>query len=146
MYYRLPVSGAPFLSLLLIQILIPNVSFIGHLSGIVLGYLSGWGWFDFITLPLTFSFLACLSLYHLPTDSSIYKIQGLSDADEDVIESKFPQKYIIASLLFVGTLPILYFNDYATMLSAMFLCCLFFYTIMKYFRCILLFILLYFRS
>ncbi|WOL03647.1 rhomboid protein [Canna indica] len=39
----LPISFAPFESLIFTSIIVPQASFIGHLSGIIVGYLIGWG-------------------------------------------------------------------------------------------------------
>nr|AIY60676.1 rhomboid protein Illhe_RBL13 [Illicium henryi] len=39
----LPISFAPFESLVFTSIIVPQASFIGHLSGIIVGYLIGWG-------------------------------------------------------------------------------------------------------
>ncbi|XP_072972663.1 RHOMBOID-like protein 13 [Typha angustifolia] len=39
----LPISFAPFESLIFTSIIVPQASFIGHLSGIVVGYSIGWG-------------------------------------------------------------------------------------------------------
>eukprot|EP00232_Nephroselmis_pyriformis_P008570 CAMPEP_0182880950 /NCGR_PEP_ID=MMETSP0034_2-20130328/16882_1 /TAXON_ID=156128 /ORGANISM="Nephroselmis pyriformis, Strain CCMP717" /LENGTH=169 /DNA_ID=CAMNT_0025013961 /DNA_START=41 /DNA_END=547 /DNA_ORIENTATION=- len=47
--FQLPAHLAPFGSLLLTQVLIPQASFVGHLSGIVVGYAVAAGafkWFD----------------------------------------------------------------------------------------------------
>jgi len=45
-YVKLPMSFAPFASLIFTQILIPRASFIGHLSGIIVGFLISWHFFD----------------------------------------------------------------------------------------------------
>ncbi|KAH0462825.1 hypothetical protein IEQ34_010400 [Dendrobium chrysotoxum] len=39
----LPISFAPFESLIFTSIIVPQASFIGHLSGIIVGYSIGWG-------------------------------------------------------------------------------------------------------
>lgn len=39
----LPISFAPFESLVFTSLIVPQASFLGHLSGIVIGYLIGWG-------------------------------------------------------------------------------------------------------
>eukprot|EP00727_Mastigamoeba_balamuthi_P003615 m51a1_g13250 hypothetical protein (258) ;mRNA; f:294-1719 len=41
--FSIPLSLMPFGALLLTQLLVPNASLTGHLSGIVLGYLMSWG-------------------------------------------------------------------------------------------------------
>lgn len=42
-FFRVPYSMSPFFSLIFTQILIPKVDFVGHLSGILVGYWQGWG-------------------------------------------------------------------------------------------------------
>jgi len=44
-------SVAPVFSLLLTQILVPNVSFVGHFTGILAGYLVGFGACDWVFKP-----------------------------------------------------------------------------------------------
>lgn len=46
---NVPVLLAPFGSLILTSILIPRASFVGHLSGILAGYLIATGAFDWLT-------------------------------------------------------------------------------------------------
>ena len=38
---KIPWSLTPFIELILIQILVPTASFVGHLSGIIIGFLIG---------------------------------------------------------------------------------------------------------
>lgn len=45
----LPLSLAPFGSLLLTQLLVPNASLVGHLAGIIAGYFYSWGFFAWFT-------------------------------------------------------------------------------------------------
>ncbi|XP_060215927.1 RHOMBOID-like protein 13 [Lycium barbarum] len=42
-FLSLPISFAPFESLIFTSIIVPQASFIGHLSGIIVGYAVGWG-------------------------------------------------------------------------------------------------------
>ncbi|ESW03934.1 hypothetical protein PHAVU_011G053600 [Phaseolus vulgaris] len=42
-FLSLPISFAPFESLIFTSIIVPQASFIGHLSGIVVGYAIAWG-------------------------------------------------------------------------------------------------------
>ena len=56
----LPVSFAPFASLLLVQLLVPNASMSGHLAGIVVGYAIGYGAFDWLT-----PYWACVTAFWL---------------------------------------------------------------------------------
>ncbi|KAK9819657.1 hypothetical protein WJX72_000848 [[Myrmecia] bisecta] len=46
---ELPMSLTPFGSLILTSIIIPRASFIGHLSGILVGYCTAFGAFDWLT-------------------------------------------------------------------------------------------------
>lgn len=54
----IPVNLGPFLLLVVTKLLIPRSSFIGHLSGIVIGYPLAWGMLNWLGLPLTLSCLA----------------------------------------------------------------------------------------
>ncbi|KAL0456259.1 UNVERIFIED_CONTAM: RHOMBOID-like protein 13 [Sesamum latifolium] len=42
-FLSLPISFAPFESLIFTSIIVPQASFIGHLSGIIVGYAIAWG-------------------------------------------------------------------------------------------------------
>ncbi|KAK6118616.1 hypothetical protein DH2020_047608 [Rehmannia glutinosa] len=42
-FLSLPISFAPFESLVFTSIIVPQASFIGHLSGIIIGYAIAWG-------------------------------------------------------------------------------------------------------
>ncbi|KAK6930551.1 Peptidase S54, rhomboid domain [Dillenia turbinata] len=42
-FLSLPISFAPFESLIFTSIIVPQASFLGHLSGIIVGYSIGWG-------------------------------------------------------------------------------------------------------
>lgn len=42
-FLSLPISFAPFESLIFTSIIVPQASFLGHLSGIIVGYAIGWG-------------------------------------------------------------------------------------------------------
>mmetsp|Transcript_31999 Transcript_31999/g.51683 ORF Transcript_31999/g.51683 Transcript_31999/m.51683 type:complete len:267 (-) Transcript_31999:552-1352(-) len=46
---QLPISYAPFGSLILTSILVPQASFLGHLAGIIIGLGIGWGLFEWVT-------------------------------------------------------------------------------------------------
>jgi len=45
----IPTALAPFVSLILTQLIIPNASFVGHLAGIVIGYLIAFGVFGWFS-------------------------------------------------------------------------------------------------
>eukprot|EP00002_Diphylleia_rotans_P004278 TRINITY_DN13093_c0_g1_i1.p1 TRINITY_DN13093_c0_g1~~TRINITY_DN13093_c0_g1_i1.p1 ORF type:complete len:259 (-),score=37.81 TRINITY_DN13093_c0_g1_i1:83-859(-) len=53
---KLPLNLAPFGSLIFTSLIIPRASFIGHLSGIIVGYLISWHVFDWFT---DYLFLCC---------------------------------------------------------------------------------------
>ncbi|KAB1213271.1 Rhomboid-related protein 4 [Morella rubra] len=42
-FLSLPISFAPFESLVFTSIIVPQASFLGHLAGIIVGYAIGWG-------------------------------------------------------------------------------------------------------
>lgn len=64
----IPYALSPFISLIVTQLLIPRVSFMGHLCGILAGYLIGWGILDSVrgfwiwVAFVSFVFLCYLSL------------------------------------------------------------------------------------
>ena len=47
-FFGVPKVFAPFVMLILTELMVPNSSLMGHLSGIVIGYLVGLGLFDWI--------------------------------------------------------------------------------------------------
>ena len=47
-FFKVPFSVSPFMSLIMTQMIIPHVDFVGHLSGILAGYLVCWGFFDWL--------------------------------------------------------------------------------------------------
>eukprot|EP00976_Prorocentrum_cordatum_P112653 1195571-Prorocentrum_minimum.AAC.4 len=55
----LPMSLAPFGSLVFTSIIVPQASFVGHLAGILVGYLIAWSWFDWIDGYTTFVLYVC---------------------------------------------------------------------------------------
>lgn len=63
-----PYSFRPFADLLLIQTLVPNASFFGHLAGIIIGYAIAWKLFFWVTPRLVYHltpwiFLICFGSY-----------------------------------------------------------------------------------
>uniref|UniRef100_A0A6U5CWQ2 Peptidase S54 rhomboid domain-containing protein n=1 Tax=Hemiselmis andersenii TaxID=464988 RepID=A0A6U5CWQ2_HEMAN len=48
-FFRVPFSISPFVSLIVTQVMIPNVDFWGHLAGIAAGYIEGWGLVAWLT-------------------------------------------------------------------------------------------------
>ncbi|CAL8461946.1 g1477 [Coccomyxa elongata] len=65
---NIPMWLTPFASLVLTSIIIPRASFLGHLSGIVVGYMVASGIFDWLTLWWLLSltaWTAALLVFHL---------------------------------------------------------------------------------
>ena len=60
---NLPWSIAPFVQIIMTSILIPNASFIGHLSGVIIGYLIRWHFFDWLTPQLFYNILPWISIF-----------------------------------------------------------------------------------
>lgn len=48
----LKLNAAPFVMLVLTQIVVPRASFLGHLCGLLVGFPLGWGWLQWCTPPL----------------------------------------------------------------------------------------------
>ena len=59
----IPVNIGPFVLLLFTKLILPRSSFIGHLSGIIIGYPLAWNLLNWVSLPLVVSLLAAAWLY-----------------------------------------------------------------------------------
>ena len=78
---RLPINLGPFLLLFLIQLLIPQSSFLGHASGIVAGLVVLWGGLAWVSPPLLASGLSLLATVHAVKVHSSISLSGeLSDS------------------------------------------------------------------
>jgi membrane associated rhomboid family serine protease len=63
---------APFASLILTQVMVPNASFIGHAAGMLIGYLVGFGvffWYDNYLFVCTFMWFAIALVHNVKTHS-----------------------------------------------------------------------------
>lgn len=58
-----PVNIGPVLLLIITKVVIPRSSFLGHLSGIVIGYPVAWNLLNWLTPPLAFSLVAAFIIY-----------------------------------------------------------------------------------
>lgn len=58
----LPVNLGPIVLLFITKIIIPNSSFLGHLSGIIIGYPLAWNAIDWLTPPMLTAILALITL------------------------------------------------------------------------------------
>lgn len=84
----LPISFAPFESLIFTSILVPQASFLGHLAGIIVGYLIGWGvvqgmtsyWAIVISLWAAVGFLLSLKKTG-PFELPFLEIESVLDPD-----------------------------------------------------------------
>lgn len=86
--FSIPLSLAPFGSLLLTQLLVPGASFVGHLSGIIAGYMYSWGFFswlgnDFFAFALFWSVVLLVWSIKTTSNFDIPFIQIGRPADED---------------------------------------------------------------
>lgn len=59
----LPVNFGPIILLIFTKIIIPRSSFIGHLSGIIIGYPLAWGGLNWLTPSLLFSICLAAIIY-----------------------------------------------------------------------------------
>mmetsp|Transcript_67122 Transcript_67122/g.154129 ORF Transcript_67122/g.154129 Transcript_67122/m.154129 type:complete len:264 (-) Transcript_67122:71-862(-) len=90
---RVPYSLSPFASLIVTQLIIPNVDLVGHLSGIIAGYWQGWGlnaWLDspFWSTVLLLWWGAALLLSYLRSGFQVPWIRELSvPAAQDDLEA-----------------------------------------------------------
>lgn len=72
--FAIPLSLMPFGSLLLTQLLVPRASFVGHLSGILLGYAYSWklfAWFDTATFAAALFWSVVLFVHSLKTTTEV---------------------------------------------------------------------------
>eukprot|EP00455_Lapot_gusevi_P015793 TRINITY_DN18049_c0_g1_i2.p1 TRINITY_DN18049_c0_g1~~TRINITY_DN18049_c0_g1_i2.p1 ORF type:complete len:218 (-),score=19.95 TRINITY_DN18049_c0_g1_i2:95-709(-) len=72
--FAIPSEFAPFFSLLVTQLIVPNASFIGHLSGILIGYLVSFGafyWFSDYLFICTLMWTIIFSLKSLKTTTNL---------------------------------------------------------------------------
>lgn len=76
---NLPISFAPFESLVFTSIIVPQASFLGHLSGILVGYLIGWGVVQGMSLywTVTLSFWIALGFLWSLSRSTSYELPYL---------------------------------------------------------------------
>jgi membrane associated rhomboid family serine protease len=65
MGFQIPWSIMPFVNLVVVQLLIPGVSLIGHLAGIVVGFLVGWHAFDWFSPTVMWNVLPWLVVVFL---------------------------------------------------------------------------------
>lgn len=72
--FPVPIALAPFTSLILTSLIIPNASFIGHLSGILIGFLIAWdafSWFDDRLFFYSLIWASILFVYSLAKTTSV---------------------------------------------------------------------------
>ncbi|CAN0161935.1 unnamed protein product, partial [Ectocarpus sp. 12 AP-2014] len=60
----LPVNLGPFASLAIAQVVMPRAAFLGHLSGIFMGYLMAWGFLGGISIPILAGISVIFMLQH----------------------------------------------------------------------------------
>lgn len=75
--YQVPFIGMPFnlgplVLLVITKFIIPRSSFVGHLSGIIVGLPLVWGWIDWLTPPILVSILLAMLLYSRNLDVRKY--------------------------------------------------------------------------
>lgn len=86
---RVPSSLAPFGSLIVTSLLIPKASFLGHLSGVLVGYVVGFGIFDRLTPFWAFSLVlwGALGLVAALVRSQAITLPFIRFQEEDDIET-----------------------------------------------------------
>ncbi len=78
----IPYYMAPFVSCLIIQLLVPNASFIGHLSGIFAGMLISFSLFEWFTGGIFwFTFILISSFLAYNGQKNIWKIFSVATAN-----------------------------------------------------------------
>lgn len=93
---RVPVNLAPFGSLLFTSLVVPQASFIGHLAGIVIGYLVAWDAFKWLDTKATSLLLlgavaaAAGTYQNGSNDSAGFRASLVSERGRSVVASVFP--------------------------------------------------------
>jgi hypothetical protein len=73
-FVALPINLAPFGSLIFCSIIVPQASFVGHLAGIVMGYLVAWDvfvWVDWYWFAVLAFWTAVVFLFSLKATTNI---------------------------------------------------------------------------
>jgi membrane associated rhomboid family serine protease len=96
----LPVNIGPWAVLFGAQLLMPRAGFVGHLSGLLLGYPLAWGLLDWITPPMLTSLIAILLLQH----SAYWPWQQHGHSQNGQQESPVRAQWRMQSLLHMATL------------------------------------------
>ncbi|CAK0783631.1 hypothetical protein CVIRNUC_006830 [Coccomyxa viridis] len=100
---NIPMYLTPFASLILTSIIIPRASFMGHLSGILVGFLAATGALDWLTLWWLASlavWAAAITVYHMVRTERL-QVPGLRMLHQDVgdIETGSPAVHIVGGVV-----------------------------------------------
>ena len=119
---HLPVNFGPLILLVLTKIIIPRSSFIGHLSGIIIGYPLAWNMLNWLTPPILIVFLTCLLIYKSQLYS--WKLPGYeinnNNLDDFVPTDHLRTYKVLFICLYVFCLSVfgsIYFQSYPQYLS-----------------------------
>lgn len=95
--FEIPWSILPFVDLVLTYLLVPDSSFIGHLAGIIVGYLIAFGLFDWITPVVFWSFIPWLVIFFLINYKLSFprELQWLKMPKLHIRRRRFPRGRII---------------------------------------------------
>nr|AIY60768.1 rhomboid protein Cabca_RBL13 [Cabomba caroliniana] len=96
-FLSLPISFAPFESLVFTSIIVPRASFIGHLSGIVVGYSIAWGLINGMNNYWAFSMLGWIILVFL------YSLKQTGAVDISFIEIELVTESVLPAVGFVAS-------------------------------------------
>ncbi|KAJ6859974.1 hypothetical protein NC651_036333 [Populus alba x Populus x berolinensis] len=96
-FLSLPISFAPFESLIFTSIIVPQASFLGHLSGIVVGYAIAWGLIHGMNNFWAISMLGWIVLF------SVVSLKRSGAYDFDFIEIESVMDPSLPSVRFPGT-------------------------------------------
>ncbi|KAB5515852.1 hypothetical protein DKX38_026500 [Salix brachista] len=96
-FLSLPISFAPFESLIFTSIIVPQASFLGHLSGIVVGYAIAWGLIHGMNNFWAISMLGWIVLF------SVISLKRSGAYGFDFIEIESVMDTSLPSVRFLGT-------------------------------------------
>ncbi|PPS04916.1 hypothetical protein GOBAR_AA15748 [Gossypium barbadense] len=80
-FLSLPISFAPFESLIFTSIIVPQASFLGHLSGIIVGYAIAWGLIHGMTNYWAVSTLGWIAMNTVPVEDKKVNLMMLSQSN-----------------------------------------------------------------
>jgi len=114
----LPINFGPIILLVVTKIILPRSSFIGHLSGIIIGYPLAWNLLNWLTPPLLISISIIILIYKYKLYSIYNNTITNNNNDDDSIPIKryYYIKIIIIILILCNLIYITIINSHQIIL------------------------------